>query len=81
MTDHELIAVLETLPRPGRITVTTDAGELFQAIGVPTWTDDGWPDTDEATAQLRAAGYVPAGVGEAGWRPDDRGYAIEVRRS
>ena len=81
MPDTELIAVLETLPPPGRITVTTEAGELLQTVGVPVWTDDGWPDSAEALEQLRAAGYVPAGVGEAGWRFDARGYAIEVRRS
>lgn len=84
MTDHELIAVLETRPRPGRLTVTTKAGEHFQSIGVPTWSGDGpHPelDTVEALQQLREAGYLPAGVGEAGWRPDARGYAIEVRRS
>ena len=84
MTDHELIAVLETLPRPGRLTVTTKAGEHFQTIGVPTWSGDEphtEPDTVEALQQLRAAGYLPAGPGGAGWRPDARGYAIEVRRS
>ena len=84
MTDHELVAVLETLPRPGRLTVTMKSGELFETIGVPTWSGNEphtTPDTVEALQQLRSAGCLPAGVGEAGWRPDARGYAIEVRRS
>lgn len=56
MHEHEFIGVLETQPRPGRLTVTTTAGELYQPIGFPTWNDDGRPDTEQATEQLRTAG-------------------------
>lgn len=78
-TDPEYIAVLQTLPRPGRIEVTTLAGEHWQSVGTPEW-GDGWPDTDEALQQIRATGYEPAGRGQIGWRFDARGWAIEVRR-
>ena len=80
MAEHEFIAVLETLPHPGQITVTTKAGEHWHTIGVPLWSG-AYPDTQEALDQLRGAGYEPAGLGEFGWRPDRRGYAREVRRS
>ncbi len=78
-TDHEFVAILETLPRPGRIEVTTMAGEHWQSVGIPEW-DEGWPDTDDALQQLLTTGYEPAGRGQIGWRLDVRGYALEVRR-